>query len=220
MASSRDEDLGTVLLASGALGALAIGLGWWTLSRSGHATIGPQAGGSGARSYLPVSFSDLDVEAVARMIASENPTGSRRLHVEQAWTQIRSAGPFQTLFSRITAGSGWGGQGESKPPGGTRPVATANSANDAQRQLAIRILSGLEQSEIPGAGTFWEPAQQDRAFAVAERARAKQKRGEPLTHQEQRLLKYKSSAEDIRRRWRARGQRQLDTIEGVEFWTA
>lgn len=219
MAGSRDEDLGTVLLASGALGVLAIGLGWWTFARGRQSPTGTQAAGSG-RTYLPVSFTDLDVEAVARMIASENPTGSRQLHIEQAWTQIRSAGPFQSLYSRITAGSGWGGQGESKPPGGTRPVATGNRANDAQRQLAIRILSGLEQSVMPQAGAFWEPEQQDRSFAVAERARSKKRRGEPLTHQEQRLLKYKSSAEDIRRRWRARGQRQLDTIDGVEFWTA
>lgn len=219
MAGSRDDDLGTVLLASGALGVLAIGLGWWTLASGRQSAVGAQAAGRG-RTYLPVSFTDLDVEAVARMIASENPTGSRQLHIEQAWTQIRSAGPFQSLYSRITAGSGWGGQGESKPPGGTRPVATGNGANDAQRQLAIRILSGLEQSIIPQAGTFWEPEQQDRSFAVAERARSKKRRGEPLSHQEQRLLKYKSSAEDIRRRWRARGQRQLDTIDGVEFWTA
>lgn len=219
MPGSRDNDFGAALIASGALGVLAIGLGWWTVARGRQSAGGAQAR-SGRSTYLPVSFTDLDVEAVARMIASENPTGSRQLHIEQAWTQIRSAGPFQSLHSRITAGSGWGGQGESKPPGKTRPVATGNPANDAQRQLAIRILSGLEQSIIPLAGTFWEPAQQDRIFTIAERARSKQRRGEVLSRQEQRLLKYKSNADDIRRRWRARGQRHLDTIDGVEFWTA
>lgn len=220
MGGRRDGDLGTVLVASGTLGFLAIGVAWWTLARGRQGADARPGAGNGRGTYLPVSFTDLDVEAVARMIASENPSGSRQLHIEQAWTQIRSAGPFQSLYLRITAGSGWGGQGESKPPGGSRPVASGNRANEAQRQLAIRILSGLEQSLIPEAGAFWEPEQQDRSFAVAERARSKLRRGEPLTPQERRLLKYKSSAEDIRRRWRARGQRQLDTIDGVEFWTA
>jgi hypothetical protein len=62
-----------------------------------------------------------DVEAAARMIASENPKGSRRLHIEQVWTQILSMQRAQSLYDRITAGSRWGPQVESRVPW-TRPA--------------------------------------------------------------------------------------------------
>lgn len=159
-----------------------------------------------------------DIEAGARMIASENPRGGRQLHIEQLWTQIRSAKPGQSLFDRITAGSGWGAQGERRSPGRTRPVASGNSASDAQRQLVRAVLRGSELSILPGARKFFDPEVQDRAYAIGERARAKKAMGEALTKQEQRLIRYKRNAAAVRASW-AKTSRVVGSIEGVEFWT-
>jgi hypothetical protein len=153
------------------------------------------------------------------MLASENPSGSTALHVEQAWTQIRMAQEDrQSLYQRITAGSGWGGQGERAEGGERRPVATGKPATEALRRLAREILEGRRPSVLPGARKFFEPAVQDAVFKIAERARAKQARGEDLTDREKRLLKYKKSAATIRDNWGKTG-RLVGTIEGVEFWT-
>lgn len=159
------------------------------------------------------TFSELDIEALARMFASENPRGSEQLKVEQAWTQLRSLARGQTLYDRITGGTGWGKQI------GRRPVSTENEARSADRLLAAKILGGSLESILTGAKQFFEPEQQDRSFRIAEVARAKQKRGEPLNAQEQRLLGYHTDANGIRRKWAAEGRRRVDEIEGVEFWT-
>lgn len=160
----------------------------------------------------------MDVEAGARMIASENPSGSRRLHIEQLWTQIRSAKPGQSLFDRITAGSGWGSQGARLPPGRKRPVASGNKASDAQRQLTRAVLRGLEPSTLPEARKFFEPAVQDRAFAISERGRAKKASGQALSKAEQRLLGYRRNAAGVRAKW-GKDSRPVGTVDGVEFWT-
>ena len=160
----------------------------------------------------------MDVEAGARMIASENPRGSRRLHIEQLWTQIRSATPGQSLAARITAGSGWGPQGARQPPGRTRPVASGGTPNDSQRQLVREVLQGLEPSTLPEARKFFEPAVQDKAFAIAERARAKKARGQALSSADQMLVGYKRNAEGVLAKW-SKGGRVVGTVDGVEFWT-
>ncbi len=165
------------------------------------------------------TYSEADVEAGARMLASENPRGSRALHIEQIFTQLRSAKLGQSLFDRITAGSGWGEQGERTRGGGVRPVSTAEPATPAFRALVRQILDGRAQSVLPGARRFFEPDAQDRAFGIAEHARAKQRNGVPLTEQEQRLLKYRRSAQQVRMKWLLEGSRFVDRIGSVEFYT-
>ena len=172
--------------------------------------------GGNASSGPAAPWTELDVEAAARMLSSENPRGSRALHIEQIWTQIRSTDPGQTLYERITAGSGWGPQGQRAGGGKRRPVSTDQPTTEAFRQLARRVLAGLEPSSIPGARSFFEPAEQDAAFRIAERARAKQRKGEPLTPRESRLLNYRFDAESLRERWGLRNK--LRTIDGVEFY--
>lgn len=161
-------------------------------------------------------WTERDVEAAARMLSSENPRGSRVLHIEQIWTQIRATAPGQSLYDRITAGSGWGPQGQQAGGGKRRPVSTDQPATDAFRQLARRVLAGLEPSTIPGAKRFFEPAAQDGAFRIAERARAKQRMGQPLTPRESRLLRYRFDADRLRERWGLRNK--LRSIDGVEFF--
>lgn len=197
-----DSSVGLIALAVGAAAGMigVIGAAVWPRRESG--------------AHLPThSFSALDIEALARMFASENPRGGDQLKIEQAWTQLRSLARGQTLYERITGGAGWGKQG------GVRPVATSEEARPADRILAEKILSGSVESALVGAKQFFEPEQQDRAFRVAEAARAKKKRGEALTPQEQRLLGYHTDAAGLRRRWTAEGHRKVEEIEGVEFWT-
>lgn len=165
------------------------------------------------------SYTQADVEAGARMIASENPRASRRLHIEQVYTQLRARKRGESLFDRITADSGWGEQGEARPPGRKRPVSTDKPADDEGRELVRAILDGLHPSELRGARKFFEPSQSDLAFAIGERARGKIARGETLSKQERRLLKYHKNADAVRREWLGDGSRYLQTIDGVEFYT-
>lgn len=165
------------------------------------------------------TFTEADVEAAARMLASENPHGSQALHIELIHTQMRARKSSQSLFDRITAGSGFGPQGERELPGGVRPVSTAEPATPALRQLAREVLAGLHPSQFPTARKFFEPAQQDHALAVAVRARQKQAAGLPLSKQEQRLLGYRRSADEVRKQWTADGAKHVGTIDHVEFYS-
>lgn len=153
-----------------------------------------------------------DEEAVARMLASENPSGSDSLWIEQLWTQIRAVGR-RTLWQTLTAGLGYGSQG------GGRPVSTDKPPTARSLAFAASFLATPQPSSFPAARRFFEPATQDRVFAIAEAARRKRALGLPLSTRETRLLGYHSDAADIRRRWRADGGRYVTTIEGVEFWT-
>ena len=222
MGKDESDNATIALFAGGAAVALVGGaLAWSLLSRSGaEPTRLPQPADPGrGGSVLPYPATDDDVEALARMFASENPKGSTQLQVELAWTQIRARRPSQSLYDRITGGSGYGEQGEKRPGGRLRPVATTNDATAGFRALARRVLAGIETSRLAGARQFFEPRQSDLAFAVGVRAREKASKGLPLTKQEQRLRHYYSDAAGIRQRWTSEGHRKLDLIEGVEFYT-
>jgi len=158
-----------------------------------------------------------DIEAAARMLASENAKGSRALWIEQVWSQIHAKSPGQSLFQRITAGSGYGPQGERSGQGKVRPVSTQEPAQSVHWQLALEVLSGLHRSRYPGAIAFFEPAEQDRALEIAGRARKKLQMGQPLTAQEQRLQHYRKSAEEVRREWK-KSMQLAGVIDGVEFY--
>ncbi len=165
------------------------------------------------------AYTEADVEAGARMLASENPRGSKQLHIEQVFTQLRARKPGQSLFDRITAGSGWGRQGERQGSGGVRPVSTDQPANDSQRQLVREILEGTYASQFLGARQFFEPGQQDKALAIGDRARQKLQNGEPLTEQEKRLIHYDKSAEQVRKDWIRGGSKFIGVREGIEFYS-
>ena len=167
--------------------------------------------------HPPLEFSDDDVEAAARMLASENGAGSPQLWTELIGTQIHARKPGQTLYARITAGSGYGPQGERSWPGQTRPVATEQEALPVHWLWAREVLAGLHRPQFAQAVAFFEPAQQDRAFAIAQRARAKRTQGVTLTKQEQRLLGYSKSAAAVRADWQ-KSLRHVGTIDGVEFY--
>ena len=164
-----------------------------------------------------VGFSDEDVEAAARMLASENERGSPQLWTEQIGSQLHARKAGETLYERITAGSGYGPQGERAWPGKTRPVSTEKEALPIHRRWAHEVLSGLHRPRFGSAIAFFEPEQMDKAYAVAQRARAKQKQGLNLTKQERRLLGYHKTAAEVRADW-LKTLRYVGTIDGVEFY--
>jgi hypothetical protein len=222
------SEYGPWLLLGGGAG---VGLLLWAISR--NATVPSRSGVEPERGpaftprilHIPKHpYTDLDVEAAARMLASENPTRGQGLHIEQVWSQLRWLEPgrkhrAKSLYERITAGSGWGEQGHRKPPGGVRPVATREPATNRFRKLAEEVLEGLHPSRLPGATKFFEPAVQDRAFALGEKARKRRAAGERLTDKEKKFLAYHSNAEDKRKEWLADGSRFVGELEGLEFFT-
>ena len=214
MASNNRDGLGPLLpiAASLGVGCAIVGLiaAKGARARANHDPLG-----------LPGSLqvTEADIEALARMFASENGRGSERLHIELAWTQIRALRKGESIFHRITAGSGWGPQGERSRGGGIRPVATTEEATDRGRDLARRILDGQAPSTVPGARSFFEPETQNVVLRTAQKAREKLAQGLALTRQESRLRHYYKSADEVRASWLKRGQRLLDSIDGVEFYT-
>ena len=156
-----------------------------------------------------------DIEAAARMIASENPSASEAVKVEQIWTQIRSTRPGKTLYQRITAGKGYGSQGAS------RPVATHKAAQPADRTLAVRVLRGELPSHLPGARKFFHPEEQDKVYRQVQRARADLAAGRPISANDQRLIDagYKRDAQMVRDKWAKEGARLVGTVPPIEFWT-
>ena len=165
----------------------------------------------------PLDVSDEDVEAAARMLASENGLGSPQLWTELIGSQLHARKAGETLYERITAGSGYGRQGERSWPGRTRPVSTEEEALPIHRSWAREVLSGLHTPRFGSAVAFFEPAQQDRAYAIAQRARVKQAQGLPLTEQEKRLSHYRKTAAEVRADWQ-KTMRSVGTIDGVEFY--
>ena len=95
-----------------------------------------------------LSDSAADEEAIARMLASENESGSERLWAELIWSQLRSLGTA-SIWQHITAGQGYG------PQGGARPVSSDKPATTATRAYAARFLADLPPSSLPGARRFF-----------------------------------------------------------------
>ena len=222
--SRESGDSWGILLGVGVLGTVGVvalslrAVIGKTLTTAADEAAGGAPGAPGTLIPTERPFSTLDVEAAARMLASENPRGSEQLHVEQIWTQLRSKRKKQSLFDRITNGSGWGPQGDRRRPGGIRPVSTEEPANDKFRELATQVLLGLKKSRLRGARKFFEPAIQDAVFKIAERARQKTRLGQTLDRREKRLLNYKKTADEVRKDW-LRTALLLDSIDGVEFYT-
>jgi murein DD-endopeptidase MepM/ murein hydrolase activator NlpD len=162
-------------------------------------------------------FTDDDLEAAARMLASENGSGSRALWTELIWSQLHARKPGETLYERITAGSGYGVVGAKSWPGRVRPVSTEQPALPEHREHALEVLAGLHPARFPMAISFFEPALQDKVFRIAEGAREKLRKGLPLTAQEERLRHHKKSAADVRADWEKTLQ-VAGTIDGVEFY--
>ena len=74
--------------------------------------------------------------------------------IEQVWSQLNASRPGESLFDRITAGSGFGPQGRRSWPGGKRPVATDESARPQDRMLSLIHISKDFARNVVTLGRF------------------------------------------------------------------
>lgn len=156
-----------------------------------------------------------DVEAAARMIASENPSSDESVWVEQVWTQLRKVTASNSLYSVITGGRGWGSQG------GSRPVSTDKPATDRYRQVARDVIEGRRTSLLPGARKFFDPRSQDAVMRQVIKGKADIAAGKEVSKRTKELIAagYKRTAQDVRDKWSGEGDSLVGTSDGVEFWT-
>ena len=112
---------------------------------------------------------DADVEALGRMLASENPeTTTRRqspssdprtIQIGDAWAAKNMAARVgKSVANLLMPGGIPGGQAG-------RYASTANPSTDATRSIAYDVLSGLVPDPTGGAVQFDAPRTQDALFA-------------------------------------------------------
>lgn len=166
------------------------------------------------------SFTGVDEDAAARMIASENPSASEEVWVEQIHTQIRSRKEGQSLYMRITGGHGYGEQGKVQG-GGARPVSTSKPAKEIHKRVARETLAGLRPSKLPGARKFFDPGEQDAVMRQLEKGKKDLAAGRPVSDRTRELIAvgYQRTAEGVREKWRKEGAQVVGTVGPVEFWS-
>lgn len=164
-------------------------------------------------------FTDDDIEAAARMIASENPSAGSEVWVEQLWSQLRARKKGQTLHHRITGGHGWGPQNGQK--GSERPVSTDKVAKAVHREVVRQVLQGQLPSQLDGARKYFHPAEQDAVFRQVQQGKADLAAGKTVSKRTQELIAvgYKLDAQGVRDKWSSEGKRLVGTLGPVEFWT-
>lgn len=207
---------GTILTLGGFVAAISLSGRVSAPQRKREEPDALQASNQDGTSGLPGVDAE-DLEAAARMIASENGSGSKVLWAELIGSQLHARRPGQTLYQRITAGSGFGPQGDRAASGGIRPVSTDQPAQPQHRAFATEVLAGRHPARFADAVAFFEPAQVDKAHQIALRAREKLKQGLALTPQEQRLRLYRKTADEVRADW-GKTLRLVGIIDGVEFY--
>lgn len=165
---------------------------------------------------LPAPLAKLDpkeVEALARVIASEAGSGSPIEMRAIAWT-VRNRAKGKSLYSIFYP---WRAQSGSNPP-----ASSARPATMATGAIAEQVLS-LPQSADPtgGATSFFEPKMQDIFFKAGELARSGEKGdrvidGVKLTDIT-RFKNYRKNAQQIRESW-SKGSTLYATAGRFEFW--
>ena len=138
---------------------------------------------SGRSSRRSALFALDDAEALARMLASENPSGDEALWTEQIYTQIRNAGS-RSLADTLTGGTGVTARRGTATRGNLR-------ARDEEDPRICRAVSNCAAAVAARRGnSIFEPAQQI-APSPSPRKRDEKALGLPLSAQELRLLAYK-----------------------------
>lgn len=100
-------------------------------------------------------FTDSDVEALARMLASEHPREADFVQVALAWTAKNMADRRGlTVFKLLAPDGKFGSQSG-------RYASTVNPANDRFRAIARSVLDGSVADPTPGAIQFDAPDTQD-----------------------------------------------------------
>lgn len=101
-----------------------------------------------------------DVEALGRMIASENPRDPVIIQQGIAWAAVNMARRVHKSVADLLMPSGTPG------PQAGRYASTANPSTDATRGVAFDVLSGRVSDPTGGAIQFDAPTTQDRLYAA------------------------------------------------------
>lgn len=136
-----------------------------------------------------------DAEALARMLASERPSGTPEELQAAAWVARNRAAAAQTSVSEMLCPTG-----ECGPQDDTRPFAsTAREATARTREIARAVLALDGRRDPTGCAVdFFDPVQQDRLFVAGDG-------------------RCSMSADDVREAFRARGLSVLGSIGGIEL---
>lgn len=154
-----------------------------------------------------------EIEALARVIASEAGAGTPAEQKGIAWT-VRNRFRGKSIYDGEYP---WRAQKGSNPP-----FSSARPPNDGHRSLARSVLSApQEQDPTGGATSFFEPKMQDIFFKAGELARAGQTGdrvidGVKLTDIT-RFKNYKKDANAVRAKW-GNGSTIYAVANRFEFW--
>lgn len=163
----------------------------------------------------PITLDPNEIEALARVIASEAGSGTPAEQRAIAWT-VRNH--FRAKKKSIySVEYPWRSQNGSNPP-----FSSARAANDSHRALAKQILSApQEQDPTGGATSFFEPKMQDVFFKAGEMARAGQTGDRVIDGVKitdiTRFKNYRKNAQQIREKW-GNGSALYATAGRFEFW--
>lgn len=100
-----------------------------------------------------------DVEALGRMINSENPRDVRIVQVGIAWTAKNEAARRHISVASLLMPNGLPG------PQSGRYASTVNPSSQSSRAIAFDVLSGKEEDPTGGAIQFDAPHTQDLLYA-------------------------------------------------------
>lgn len=162
---------------------------------------------------IPTAGYSNEVEALARVIASEAGSGTLAEQKAIGWT-VRNRFKGKSIYDGEYP---WRSQKGNSPP-----FASARPATDATRKLAAEILA-MPQSQDPtnGATAFFEPKMQDIFAKAGELARSGETGDRVIDGQKltdiTRFKNYKKSADDIRKSW-SDGSALFAKAGRFEFW--
>jgi len=156
-----------------------------------------------------------EIEALARVIASEAGAGTPGEKKAIAWTVRNQARARKKSIYELEFP--WRSQ-----KGGNPPFSSARPASDSHRALARGILAEpISNDSTGGATSFFEPRMQDIFFKAGELARAGETGNRTidgvLLTDITRFKFYKKDADTIRQKW-GRGSGLYASAGRFEFW--
>ncbi len=162
-----------------------------------------------------VVLDNQEVEALARIIASEAGSGTLGEQRAIAWTarnhfRAKNKSIYGTEFP-------WRSQNGANPP-----FSSARDANETTRGLAREVLSAPQMMDPTGGATsFFEPKMQDLFYKAGVLARAGETGDRTIDGQKltdiTRFKNYKKDAAQIRAKW-GNGSAIFATAGRFEFW--
>jgi hypothetical protein len=159
-------------------------------------------------------YTEDDLEALARMLASEFQKGTEEEMRAAAWATRNAAGIKSISIKDMLAPSDFGPQGGDRAFASTRLEATGETY-----ELAGQVLDAVAEADpTGGACDFWKPEQQDRLKVAGDVYRAALKRNDGLLAGKYQAFRgYTKGASDMRSEYLKRGMRPIKTVGAIEL---